>query len=286
MNIWLQKEYISKYPDQFRYDYAISREQKNAAGQKMYIQTKMAEYAEELWELMQDEKTHIYMCGLKGMESGMAECFTPIAEKYGKDWAEFAKAMKKADRYHVEALDSLTFEGANVVQGPLDSEAVDAACISPRFELAVSLAEDDLRGGAFCTASTKVWGVCHPGTMCKRGVSKQEPWSDPARQRGGSAAGWRVGSEGYGSSIAKRQETCEYGAGPLHLDTWISEHDVRSAYALFVSAWLLEKAAGEGRTRDPALSRQKESQACDCPQSHLQSLEACPLTALVSHICI
>ena len=23
-------------------------------------------------------------CGLKGMESGMAECFTPIAEKYGK----------------------------------------------------------------------------------------------------------------------------------------------------------------------------------------------------------
>ena len=36
------------------------------------------------------------------MESGMAECFGPIAEKAGKDWAEFAKAMKKADRYHVE----------------------------------------------------------------------------------------------------------------------------------------------------------------------------------------
>jgi ferredoxin--NADP+ reductase len=42
------------------------------------------------------------MCGLKGMESGMAECFGPIAEKNGKVWAEFAKAMKKADRYHVE----------------------------------------------------------------------------------------------------------------------------------------------------------------------------------------
>jgi ferredoxin--NADP+ reductase len=50
------KEYTSKYPSQFRYDYAISREQKNAAGQKMYIQTKMAEYTEELWNLMQDEK--------------------------------------------------------------------------------------------------------------------------------------------------------------------------------------------------------------------------------------
>ncbi|CAK9079929.1 unnamed protein product [Durusdinium trenchii] len=94
--------YKKAFPDQFRYDYAVSREQKNAAGQKMYIQTKMAEYAEELWEMMQDEKTHVYMCGLKGMESGMAECFGPIAEKNGLVWAEFAKAMKKADRYHVE----------------------------------------------------------------------------------------------------------------------------------------------------------------------------------------
>merc|ERR1711972_247595 len=96
------QEYVSKYPDQFRFDYAVSREQKNAAGQKMCIQTKMAEYTEELWELMQSEKTHIYMCGLKGMEAGMEECFGPIAEKNGLVWKEFAKSMKKAHRYHVE----------------------------------------------------------------------------------------------------------------------------------------------------------------------------------------
>merc|ERR1711879_979125 len=83
-------DYKSKYPDQFRYDYAVSREDKNA------------EYAEELWDLMQSPKTHIYMCGLKGMESGMEECFSPIAEKNGKVWKEFAKEMKKAKRYHVE----------------------------------------------------------------------------------------------------------------------------------------------------------------------------------------
>jgi len=96
------REYKAKYPDNFRFDYAVSREQKNAAGQKMYIQTKMAEYAEEMWELMLSEKTHIYMCGLKGMESGMEECFGPIAVKAGKEWKEFAKSMKKAGRYHVE----------------------------------------------------------------------------------------------------------------------------------------------------------------------------------------
>merc|ERR1712151_957674 len=77
------KEYIEKYPDQFKFDYAVSREQRNAEGQKMYIQTKMAEYREELWELMQKPNTHIYMCGLKGMESGMEERFSPIAEKNG-----------------------------------------------------------------------------------------------------------------------------------------------------------------------------------------------------------
>jgi ferredoxin--NADP+ reductase len=96
------RDYVAKYPGQFRYDYAVSREQTNAAGQKMYIQTKMAEYAEELWALMQKENTHIYMCGLKGMEAGMEECFSGIAAKNGIDWKEFAKSMKKAERYHVE----------------------------------------------------------------------------------------------------------------------------------------------------------------------------------------
>merc|ERR1719265_1432093 len=59
------EDYVKKFPDQFRYEYAISREQKNAKGQKMYIQTKLAEYAEEIWDLLQDPKVNaqIYMCG-------------------------------------------------------------------------------------------------------------------------------------------------------------------------------------------------------------------------------
>merc|ERR1712066_880999 len=63
-------EYKKNFPDQYRYDYAVSREQKNAAGQKMYIQTKIGEYAQEVWALMQLKKTHLYMCGLRGMEGG------------------------------------------------------------------------------------------------------------------------------------------------------------------------------------------------------------------------
>merc|ERR1712178_296928 len=96
------KEYTEKFPGQYRYEYAISREQKNAAGQKMYIQTKLAEYAQEVWDLLQFEKTHVYMCGLKGMESGMAEALGPIAEKKGIVWNEQVKEWKKAGRWHVE----------------------------------------------------------------------------------------------------------------------------------------------------------------------------------------
>merc|ERR1711988_1623708 len=96
------KEYASKFPENFRYDYAISREQKNAAGQKMYIQTRIAEYAQDIWDLLQNKKTHVYMCGLKGMESGMEEALGPIAESKGIVWKEFVKTLKKEERWHVE----------------------------------------------------------------------------------------------------------------------------------------------------------------------------------------
>merc|ERR1711985_159268 len=96
------KEYKEKYPDQYRYDYAVSREMKNAAGQKMYIQTRIAEYAQEVWDLMEMKKTHLYICGLKGMEKGIAEVLGPIAESKGLVYTDLVKEWKKEGRWHVE----------------------------------------------------------------------------------------------------------------------------------------------------------------------------------------
>jgi ferredoxin--NADP+ reductase len=96
------EELQSKYPDNFRLTYAISREQQNSEGGRMYIQHRIAEYADELWKLIQDEKTHVYMCGLKGMEDGIDEALTAAAGKAGVDWTEYRRAMKKAERWHVE----------------------------------------------------------------------------------------------------------------------------------------------------------------------------------------
>jgi len=44
-----------KAHDSFKLDFAGSREQINDKGEKMYIQTRMTEYAEELWGLLKKE---------------------------------------------------------------------------------------------------------------------------------------------------------------------------------------------------------------------------------------
>jgi len=95
----------AEYPGQFRCDYAISNEErceKNKINGEMWVQHKMMQFSEELWQLVKNPKTHIYMCGLKGMETGFAEVFQEKAESEGLDWKEWLKGLKKAKRYHVE----------------------------------------------------------------------------------------------------------------------------------------------------------------------------------------
>jgi len=96
------EELQQQYPDNFRLTYAISREQKNAQGGRMYIQDRVAEHAAELWQLIQQENTHTYICGLKGMEGGIDQALSAEAAKQGVNWLDYQKEMKKAGRWHVE----------------------------------------------------------------------------------------------------------------------------------------------------------------------------------------
>ncbi|XP_075498356.1 ferredoxin--NADP reductase, leaf-type isozyme, chloroplastic isoform X1 [Primulina tabacum] len=91
-----------KSPENFRVDYAVSREQANAKGEKMYIQTRMAEYAEELWELLKKDNTYVYMCGLKGMEKGIDDIMISLAAKEGIDWIDYKKQLKRSEQWNVE----------------------------------------------------------------------------------------------------------------------------------------------------------------------------------------
>ncbi|CAL5369085.1 unnamed protein product [Camellia sinensis] len=91
-----------KAPENFRLDFAVSREQTNEKGEKMYIQTRMAQYAEELWELLKKDNTYVYMCGLKGMEKGIDDIMVSLAAKDGIDWMVYKKQLKKAEQWNVE----------------------------------------------------------------------------------------------------------------------------------------------------------------------------------------
>lgn len=96
------EELQKQFPDNFRVTYAISREQKNSEGGRMYIQHRVAEHADELWNLIQQDKTHTYICGLKGMEGGIDEALSAAASKHDITWSEYQRTIKKAGRWHVE----------------------------------------------------------------------------------------------------------------------------------------------------------------------------------------
>ncbi|MAS26810.1 MAG: ferredoxin-NADP reductase [Synechococcus sp. TMED187] len=96
------EHYQSQFPDNFRYTKAISREQKNTKGGRMYIQDRVLEHADEIFTMIEDPKTHVYMCGLRGMEPGIDEAMTAAASAKDIDWSKLRPQLKKADRWHVE----------------------------------------------------------------------------------------------------------------------------------------------------------------------------------------
>lgn len=94
-------DYLRQFPDNFRYDIALSREHKNKNGGKMYVQDKIEEYSDEIFKLL-DEGTHIYFCGLKGMMPGIQDTLKRVAERRGESWDEKLLQLKKNKQWHVE----------------------------------------------------------------------------------------------------------------------------------------------------------------------------------------
>jgi len=90
-----------KFPENFRIDYALSREQENKSGGKMYIQDKLGEYADEVFEKL-NNGAHIYFCGLKGMMPGINDMLEEVAKGKDIDFAEWSKGLKKKKQWHVE----------------------------------------------------------------------------------------------------------------------------------------------------------------------------------------
>ncbi|MCW9002011.1 MAG: benzoyl-CoA 2,3-epoxidase subunit BoxA [Rhodospirillales bacterium] len=78
---------------------ALSRE---PGEEKQYVQDRMRARATDIARLLHDEKTHVFICGLKGMETGCADAFADICADAGIDWAIASDRMRSEGRYHVE----------------------------------------------------------------------------------------------------------------------------------------------------------------------------------------
>ena len=82
-------------------DYALSREEKNKKGGKMYIQDKVEEYADEIFERLQNGAV-MYFCGLKGMMPGIQDMLKSVCESKKIDYEEYIAGLKKNGQWHVE----------------------------------------------------------------------------------------------------------------------------------------------------------------------------------------
>ena len=69
---------------------------------KRYVQDLMRERADAVATLLKDGNTHIYVCGLKGMEAGVLEVLRDTAVMNGMDWPELHGSLKRDGRLHLE----------------------------------------------------------------------------------------------------------------------------------------------------------------------------------------
>jgi benzoyl-CoA 2,3-dioxygenase component A len=69
---------------------------------KEYVQDRMRARADALGALMARPRTHIYVCGLRGLEAGVDAALTEIAAAHDIDWASLRASMREEGRFHVE----------------------------------------------------------------------------------------------------------------------------------------------------------------------------------------
>lgn len=69
---------------------------------RKYVQDALRERAGLIADCLKDENCYVYLCGLKGMETGVDEAFEAICHYHGMDWRGLAARLKQSGRLHVE----------------------------------------------------------------------------------------------------------------------------------------------------------------------------------------
>ena len=69
---------------------------------KQYVQDLIRRRSDDVARMLRDDQCYIYVCGLKGMEEGVAEAFRDICRQNGMDWDALLPSLLSGGRYHLE----------------------------------------------------------------------------------------------------------------------------------------------------------------------------------------
>src|SRR3954462_12822479 len=69
---------------------------------RTYVQDRICTEGPAVARLLREPATHVYICGLRGMEAGVDEAFADVCRQAGTDWSTLKTEMRAAGRYHVE----------------------------------------------------------------------------------------------------------------------------------------------------------------------------------------
>jgi len=94
------KNFQPKFP--FHCKIALSREQKNTKGERMYVGDLITQDF-PIWEnLLHSPNLAFYVCGLKGMEQGINSALEGLSNKINLDWLPRKKALEEENRMNIE----------------------------------------------------------------------------------------------------------------------------------------------------------------------------------------
>jgi len=88
-------EFLSVDRPNFHYYTAFSREETTAEGKKMYVGDKMLDVSDHIYSVIKNPMTLFYICGLKGMESGITDAIRHMAEQNHLDAEEFEHSISE-----------------------------------------------------------------------------------------------------------------------------------------------------------------------------------------------
>lgn len=67
-----------------------------------HVQDRMHARADDLYSLLEDDATHVFVCGIKGMETSVYDAFEAIVGQHEREWSDLHRLMCESGRYHTE----------------------------------------------------------------------------------------------------------------------------------------------------------------------------------------